>query len=554
MAKTIGLYSLAAPTNLGLSLVAGGSLLPNTTYYYRIFACESKFGSVVISPRTATVSITTTTTNKSIKLTWTAIPGYTPSSAEGNCYHILRNTVDSFLDTDAVLMMTTSSDTSSRKVTGVTYTDTGSNHVDHCFPNFKGGLPTIYVTSGADEWVSMWDIYQADLAAGWGRVLPSINTTFLDFGSEKAAGGNYYSMANIAIGYDSSGNAATGYFTHSAGALVIYGALSSSNSAYVNLGALINTADGDTMLRTFMANYGSNFQVGTLGGILTLYGLSNIVGGCGWPADYFHFNNGNFNSPLLDPAEGSKLYDCDFPYTANGWVAQGTVEARNCRYGGIGLKSSTHLIAQPRLVQGNAIGFQFLTDQTITEPLVTFADYDIAWKTAYNGTIYDGTFLSHNRTDGKAWIYMATSLTPGGSLTFKYSLKLRVSDSNDNPLSGAAVVVKDLSGATVASGNTDADGIYDAGYLINRILNPTASVIGHTTIAAALEDDHITSGFLTRTYNTPHTLTITATGYQEYQDTITLNRKLELELALGNVGNSPANLGLVPLGVKQVTI
>ena len=105
MAKTIGLYALAAPTNLALSLVAGGSLAPNTTYYYQIVACQSKFGSVVFSPRTATVSITTTTTNKSIKLTWTAIPGYTPSAAENNCYHILRNTVDSFLDTDAVLVM-----------------------------------------------------------------------------------------------------------------------------------------------------------------------------------------------------------------------------------------------------------------------------------------------------------------------------------------------------------------------------------------------------------------------------------------------------------------
>ena len=58
------------------------------------------FGSVVFSPRTATVSLTTTTPSKSIKLIWTAIPGYSPTAVEGNCYHILRNTSDSFLDTD----------------------------------------------------------------------------------------------------------------------------------------------------------------------------------------------------------------------------------------------------------------------------------------------------------------------------------------------------------------------------------------------------------------------------------------------------------------------
>jgi hypothetical protein len=554
MAKTIGFYSLAAPTNLVLSLVAGGSLLPNTTYYYQIVACESKFGSVVFSPRTATVSITTTSVNKSIKLDWTAIPRYTPTAVEGNCYHILRNTVDSFLDTDAVLMMTSSGDTASRKVTGVTYTDTGSNHVDHCFPNFKGGLPTIYVTSGAGEWVSMSDIWQADVAGGWGRVQPAINSTFVDFGSEKWPGGNWFTMANLAIGYDSTGAAATGYFDHSAGALIFYGTLSSSDSAYVNLGALINTEDGDTMLRTFLVNYGSNFQVGTLGGVLTLFGLSAVVGGPGWPFDFFHFNNGNGNANLLNPAEGSKLYDCDFPYTAGGWIAQGTVEAKNCRYGGIGLKSTTHVITKPKLVQSNAIGFQSVTGQSITEPTVTFADYDVAWRTTLTGTILDGTFLSHGRTDGKIWLYLGPSLSVGGSLTFKYSLKLRLSDSNDNPLSGAVVEIKDNSGTTVASGETDADGIFDAGYLTNRVLSPTALVMGKPSITAALEDDHITAGYLTRVNKEPHTLTITKAGYQDYQDTITLNRKIDLELALGKAGNSPANLGLVPLGVKQVTI
>ena len=155
MAKTIGLYSLAAPTNLALSLVTGGSLLANTTYYYQIFACELKFGVVVFSPRTATVSITTDSTKKSIKLTWTGIAGYVPTNVDGNCYHILRSTVDSFLDTDATLLMSGTSDTLSRRIYGVTvtFTDTGTGHADHYIPNYKGGLPVIYVSTGANEWV-----------------------------------------------------------------------------------------------------------------------------------------------------------------------------------------------------------------------------------------------------------------------------------------------------------------------------------------------------------------------------------------------------------------
>ena len=190
----------------------------------------------------------------------------------------------------------------------------------------------------------------------------------------------------------------------------------------------------------------------------------------------------------------------------------------------------------------------------MTEPTVTYAAFDIAWRTQLNVTIYDGTFLSHNRTDGKAWIYLAITLSVGGSLTFKNSLKLRVSDSNDNPLSGASVVIKNAAGSTVSSGNTDANGIYDAGYLTNRIMSPTASVIGRPAIVAALEDDHITAGWLTKVDSNPHTVTITLGGYQIYQDTITINRKMDLEVALSSVRNSPTNLGLVPLGVKQVAI
>ena len=552
MAKTIGLYSLAAPTGLTPSLVAGGTLAPNTTYYYKIFACELKFGVVVFSPRTATVSITTTTTSKSIKLTWTAIPGYSPSSVEGNCYHILRNTVDSFLDTDPVLMMNSSSDTISRRVTGVTYTDTGSNHVDHYIPNFKGGLPVIYVSTGADEWVSLRDIYLADVAAGWGRVFPAINPAFVDFGSDKAPGGTWCSMANLAIGYDATGAPATGYFTHLAGALTIWGALSSSEAAYIKFGSVINTADADSRERTFLINYGASFQTGTLNGVLSLCGLSHVIGGAGFPADLFQYNNGGANNINLNPSAGSVIYDCDFPMVANGWPALGTAEVNNCRYSGLALGSATHIVKNPKITDAEGLGLRLADNQIAYEPTVTYAGYDVAWKTQYNQTIYDGTFLSHNRTDGKVWLYLALLLNTGGSLTFKYSCKLRVSDSNDTPLSGASVEIKDNTGTTISSGDTDAEGNYDAGYLTNRALFPTADLGGALSRAAALEDDHIAAGDLTRTDKNPYTIVITKAGFQTYQDTITIDRKLNLRVALQRLNLLPVDGGLMPLGIMEV--
>ncbi|MDO9071604.1 MAG: hypothetical protein Q7V36_08820, partial [Deltaproteobacteria bacterium] len=67
-------------------------------------------------------------------------------------------------------------------------------------------------------------------------------------------------------------------------------------------------------------------------------------------------------------------------------------------------------------------------------------------------------------------------------------------------------------------------------------------------------DTHIANGDLTKVDSNPHTVTITKAGYQTYQDTITINRKMDLEVALSYVRNSPTNLGLVPLGIKQVAI
>ena len=64
------------------------------------------------------------------------------------------------------------------------------------------------------------------------------------------------------------------------------------------------------------------------------------------------------------------------------------------------------------------------------------------------------------------------------------------------------------------------------------------------------------SGYQIITDKNPHTLTITKAGYQDYQEIMTINRKMDLEVALlaPAGGVSPTNLGLVPLGIKQVAM
>lgn len=79
MAVTV--TTLDAPTNVQATLQDGGSLAANTTYYYRIVAIYSLsptlglYGGINWSTPSIEISATTTSTKKSISLTWDAVAG-----------------------------------------------------------------------------------------------------------------------------------------------------------------------------------------------------------------------------------------------------------------------------------------------------------------------------------------------------------------------------------------------------------------------------------------------------------------------------------------------
>ncbi len=141
-----------------------------------------------------------------------------------------------------------------------------------------------------------------------------------------------------------------------------------------------------------------------------------------------------------------------------------------------------------------------------------------------------------------AWSIVWSAST--GSLYRQQTFNLHVADISGNNLSGATVTLKDAAAATVFSVNTGADGKIA---FTGQDSSPVANTFTHTR--------YYYNGGALSSYKGPWTLTVTKAGYQDYQDVITLDRKMDLEVALLPLkGGSPANLGLVPLGIKQVAI
>jgi hypothetical protein len=141
-----------------------------------------------------------------------------------------------------------------------------------------------------------------------------------------------------------------------------------------------------------------------------------------------------------------------------------------------------------------------------------------------------------------AWSILWSAST--GSLYRQHTFNLHVADISGNNISGATVTLKDAVATIVFSVNTGADGKIS---FTGQDSSPINNALTHTR--------YYYSGGAQSSYKGPWTLTITKAGYQDYQDVITLDRKMDLEVALLTLkGGSPTNIGLVPLGIKQVAI
>lgn len=173
MAKNVTFEDLDAPTNLAGSLVAGGTLAANTTYYYRVIAVV--YNSTYIphfrgkSLASEEITITTDSVNKSVELTWNAVPGaqggfkiYRAEVSEGYPYCINYAAIDSVINIGGTCTMV----------------DNGiALYANNIYQNLTHGKLILSGSTEEDPF-SVVDLWEADQANGWGVVTRLDRSTY----------------------------------------------------------------------------------------------------------------------------------------------------------------------------------------------------------------------------------------------------------------------------------------------------------------------------------------------------------------------------------------
>jgi len=109
----------------------------------------------------------------------------------------------------------------------------------------------------------------------------------------------------------------------------------------------------------------------------------------------------------------------------------------------------------------------------------------------------------------------------GNYITFGNTVRCLLSNSTGNLLQNANYIVKNGHNEVVSSGVTSVDGLVSLELITWKHTPKNGQAAGYISATNSIEID----------YN-PFTITITKEGYQTYEDTLTITKKTELEIAL----------------------
>lgn len=589
---------LTTPINIVATPQAGGSLAASTRYYYRILAQNSTVvGSMpawlLRSDWSAEQYFDTDSTNKQALITWDAVTGATGyviilSTVSGNYVGSKRLGASS-----GSVTTTTNSYTLSTVTTLNEYTWLMLNATTYPMP---GGIARVgsRINVYFDGTVTLTDIYNTIVAAGYSTHVSWDGINFV-------LNGSLYITGSTA-----------GALTAKGVNIILLGTIYNTNTnCIITMGESIGNSYRYPTTLTFL--YLSSAAGSSWGANLALYGVrvsgkgpytaaSSVLGDTrfapngtifkdvvlldGASFDGAWVNLNRISTPNLLLLVATQIsWDMNIIYPGPGVYPNGNLYGKHYRMSFPSICTSDLKCKSHATVTDNLPMYDiFCPFRQNNLPVIDWTKYasDTIWPTVY---------LYH-------------------------TCLLRVADKDGNPISGATVTLKDSGGATEKTTTTNTDGYFlDEAIAITAATTTTITdsskswtvdahrgkeiiitsgvnagqrcvVKSNTATQLTLMDalatacsvgdragfpfyalrcaiDHdpskgggVGSAYQIITDKNPHTLIITKTGYQDYEEAVTINRKMDLEVALlaPAGGVSPTSLGLVPLGVKQVAI
>lgn len=484
MAITITITEKAPATGLAASLVAGGSLVVGTPYYYKLVAVEyqdttvANYRATAFSAHSAEVSITPTSGNQSIVLTWT--PPAKINAAHKTAYLILRTTTAGDYSSTTAKLLNAAPGLSSAYATTTadvaTFTDDGTRTRNQC-ALYTLGIPKVVADTTAGSVITEEVLYQAYVSAG--KTQFASKTT-----NQRGVGAQYYFCGMFNTGY---GGAAI--WTFSPGTQVVFDGnmdINPSATSVINMGSAT----------------GGGSALGLLGCIndatMVLRGTLNL-----------------YNSKIYDAGHLLGLAGSVGYYSGNsfkGLLAYGPSTAKNCQL--LAYNGNT-TIAGDLTVSGCLLEINPRHEPGANKtPLVTDA-------TIYGGPLYTygGQYVLNKRCTlvhdaGRYDIYFhgasatwrryvdLVDFTPafepprGQAITNpttaiyqrKWSLNVKATDAADAPLQNVAVGVVDKNGTTsvfVDSGTKTNTSFYGAAATAITVLDGTKVAVNDVIRIAA---------------------------------------------------------------------
>jgi hypothetical protein len=459
MALSYSLFAATKPTTVSATAKSGGSLPIGVTYYYRFLGVRRYSSSVApaISEPSVEVSATTDSTNRTIELNWTydspndhviiqrstTSGSYPPLS--GGLFSprnlTLWNTRPYALGT-----ITTIDDTGG--------TSTGDPGWEATNFDTSRAYPLIEVTgAGSSDVVTLYDIWQEDVANSWGvieRLAPA------DLKEVTSVGNWNYESPFVTYGSLRFNNCT---FRHRGLHIMYQGAISNNTNVTFEYG---NSSQRFLPYLLFYntPQFGTTDNGTTYSSSQYIYNMADLTGSSNsYSYDYIKRQINPINSGYGGFGQG--VYD-DGVKTSG--VLQRNIIGLNSangmpvfggQYDDNILESNRHnirggIIANTLVrYSGEGCSHRWTQETIYDSPRIIKSNTDVTWgQNLTTVAHWNPTYQSKGQTNNVPYFYLGASNSGsiGSSMYIGYTAKIKVIDTEGNPIEGATVTITDSTG------------------------------------------------------------------------------------------------------------